>query len=416
MATMAADAPTLATGPHPNASAVRVERERVTDPVTGLPVLRYRFAGPPTLRPGMAAPAGAWRVLRVDERDGHTTLDLEAAAGAEPLDLRPSGIDDGVVEAALRTLRRARTCGAVHGDLGPQRLWRRGEHVWLEGYGVRWRDGADAETDARDLASGLLRSAGTRLSPATRARLGAILEQGDVDATAEPRSDAAPLADDAPPPAPPADAARSEVGHDDGALRLVRGPPPGARVRRGGAGMRATVTVATQEWATRIARTTASLGGEAASAGRRLAARLPPLPRASGTATWADGGLDPSLRRGLAAALLVGSLVWFGLASWTDRVGATRAVSPPPSAGHVVDVSVDPEGHPPVTLVVLASPPGSRFAPGAVIASVPSRVWLDLDGRWRFEARFGEGRSPAVDLILPFERALRFAFPHPAAP
>jgi len=409
MATMAADAPTLATGADPTAGTARVERERVTDSVTGLPVLRYRFAGPPTLRPGMAAPSGAWRVLRVDERDGHTTLDLETAAGAEPLDLRPSGIDDGVVEAALVTLGRARTCGAVHGDLGPQRLWRRGEHVWIEGYGVRWREGADAATDARDLASGLLRLAGTRLSPATRARLVAILERGDVSATAESRADAAP-------PELAAEAARSEVDHDDGERRLVRGPPPGARVRRGGAGMRAAVTVAAQEWAMRIARTTASLRGEAASAARRLAARLPPLPRAAGTATWADGGLDPSLRRGLAVALLIGSLVWFGLASWNDRVGAARPVSPPPTAGHVVDVSVDPEGQPPVTLVVLASPPGSRFAPGAVIASVPSKVWLDLDGRWRFEARFGEGRSPAVDLILPFERALRLAFPQPAAP
>jgi len=409
MATMAADAPTLATGADPAVGTARVERERVTDSVTGLPVLRYRFAGPPTLRPGMAAPSGAWRVLRVDERDGHTTLDLETAAGAEPLDLRPARIDDGVVEAALVTLGRARTCGAVHGDLGPQRLWRRGEHVWVEGYGVRWREGADAATDARDLASGLLRLAGTRLSPATRARLRAIVERGDVSATADSRSDTAQ-------PTPATEAARSEVDHDGGDRRLVRGPPPGARVRRGGAGMRAAVTVGAQEWATRIARTTASLSREAAAAARRLAARVPPLPRASDTATWADGGLDPSLRRGLAVALLVGSLVWFGLASWNGRVGATPAVSPPATAGHVVDVSVDPEGQPPVTLVVLASPPGSRFAPGAVIASVPSKVWLDLDGRWRFEARFGEGRSPAVDLILPFERALRLAFPQPAAP
>jgi hypothetical protein len=408
MATMAADAPTLATGAESTGRAERVERERVTDSVTGLPVLRYRFAGPPTLRPGMAAPAGAWRVLRAEERDGHTTLDLETAAGAEPLDLRPSRIDDGVVEAALLTLGRARACGAVHGDLGPQRLWRRGAHVWIEGYGVRWRDGADAETDARDLASGLLRLAGTRLSPATRARLEAILERGDVGATAPSGSGGAPPAQAA--------ATRSEVNHDEGERRLVRGPPPGARVRRGGAGMRAVVVVAAQEWATRIARATASLGGDAASVARRLASRLPSLPRASATAAPAEGGLDPQLRRGLAVALLVGSLVWFGLASWSDRVGATRAVTPPTVAGHVVDVSVGPEGQPPVALVVLASPPGSRFAPGSVIASVPSKVWLDLDGRWRFEARFGEGRSPAVDLILPFERAFRLAFPHPAAP
>jgi hypothetical protein len=57
--------------------------------------------------------------------------------------------------------------------------------------------------------------------------------------------------------------------------------------------------------------------------------------------------------------------------------------------GHVVDVRIDPAGLPPVSLVVVESPPGSRLPPGTVVGSVPSKVLLDRDGVWRFEARFG---------------------------
>jgi hypothetical protein len=405
MAGMAAEASTLGTDERA-AEGGSVERARITDPVTGLPVMRYRFAGPPTLRPGVASPAGAWRVLRVEERDGQTTLDLEMAAGAEPLDGRPSALDDTVVEAALATLRRARSCGAVHGDLGPQRLWRRGARVWIEGYGVRWRDDADATSDARDLAAGLLRLPGTRLSAAARARLTAILDAGDVDAVVATR--------------PPASAGTSVVPTtgiaapaDVAAPRLVRGPPPGSRVRRGGTGPLALAARVTQQWWTGATASSASFAGGLG----RFALRR----RSDGPAAIADVagepsvGLRPEVRLRLAIVLLVASFAWVGLATWSERAAAGGR---PPAAvtGHVVDVAVAPDGHPPAGLVVVASPPGSSLPAGSVIASVPGKVWLDLDGRWRFEARFGEQRSSTVELIVPFERVLQLAFPNPAAP
>jgi len=377
MASMTAEATTRTTATN-EADVARVERERVTDPVTGLPVMRYRFPGPPTLRPGMASPAGAWRVLRVEEKDGRTTLDLETVAGAERLADRPAAVDDAVVEEALATLRRARACGAVHGDLGPQRLWRRGAQVWIDGYGVRWRDDADAARDARDLAGGLLRLPGTHLSAASRARLAAILDGGDVDAVATP-----------PPPAgtgvaadPPTDAgAPPDPGEDAAAVRVVRGPPPGSLVRRGGIGVGALVARVAQQWWSGAPRS----------------------------------GLRPEVRLRLAIALLIASATWVGLASWSGRAAPSGRPSGAVS-GHVIDVTVVPPGQPPVGLVVVASPPGSSLAVGSVIASVPGKVWLDLAGRWRFEARFGERRSPAVELVVPFERALQLAFPTPAAP
>lgn len=128
---------------------------------------------------------------------------------------------------------------------------------------------------------------------------------------------------------------------------------------------------------------------------------------------WA--GLRPEVRLRLAIALVVTSWAWVGLAAWSERA-APSGRPPAEVTGQVVDVTVAPAGHPPVGLVVVASPPGSSLAVGSVIASVPGKVWLDLDGHWSFEARFGERRSPTVDLILPFERVLQLAFPSPAAP
>jgi hypothetical protein len=412
MATMTAEAPALPTDEN-DADVGRIERERVTDPVTGLPVMRYAFAGPPTLRPGTAAPVGAWRVLRVEERDGRTTLDLETVAGAEPLDRHPSAVDDAVVEAALTTLRLARACGAVHGDLGPQRLWRRGEQLWIEGYGVRWRDDADAASDARDLAAGLLQLPGTRLSPAARGRLNAILDAGDVDATAVAQSSTSaappltPAAGPAPRPGP--------VAEDAATRRVVRGPPPGSLVRRGGHGLLAAVARDAQRGWIGFTRSISALGERLAPFARRLLDRVPPTAATTAAVGEPHAGLRPEVRLRLAAALVVASGAWYLLASWSEQA-APSGRPPAGVSGHVIDVTVQPPGHPPVGLVVVASPPGSSLEAGSVIVSVPGKVWLDLDGRWSFEARFGDRRSPTVDLIVPFERELRLAFPSPAAP
>lgn len=402
MAGMTAESPTLTTATN-DADVSRVEQERVTDPVTGLPVMRYRFAGPPSLHPGMAAPAGAWRVLRVDERDGRTTLDLEMATGAEPLDDHPAAIDDAVVEAAMATLRLARACGAVHGDLGPRRVWRRGARVWIEGYGVRWRDDAAAASDARDLASGLLRLPGTRLSAAARARLAAVAAAGDVDATAATAG--TPPVAAAAPPGPAEDAATP---------RVVRGPPPGSRMRRGGTGVVALAARVAEQWWWGTSAAGAALLGRLTRSQRRLPGREPPAV-AGIAAEEAPAGLRPEVRLRLAIVLAIASAAWVGLVSWSERA-APSAHPPATLTGHVVDVTVVPAGQPPVGLVVVASPPGSSLAVGTVIASVPGKVWLDLDGRWSFEARFGERRSPTVDMIAPFERTLQLAFPSPAAP
>jgi hypothetical protein len=164
----------------PSTPLAIVAREPRQDPLTGLPLLRYRFTGSPTLRPGDPAPDGAWRVLRVESREGDTVLDLEMHAGATSAADHPASIDDDAAETAFATLAHAADLGLAHGDLGAHRLWRRGQRTWIEGYGVPWRAGATPAEDARAMADALLSTPGTRLSASLRARLEAVRDGGGL--------------------------------------------------------------------------------------------------------------------------------------------------------------------------------------------------------------------------------------------
>src|SRR6056297_3408765 len=80
-----------------NAESPAVSRDRVVDPLTGLPVLRYRGAIAPTLRPGAPTPAGAWRLLRADRSGPTWVVDLETAGTATSFAEAPELADDVAV-------------------------------------------------------------------------------------------------------------------------------------------------------------------------------------------------------------------------------------------------------------------------------------------------------------------------------
>jgi hypothetical protein len=655
-----------------------VAREPRQDPLTGLPLLRYRFTGSPTLRPGDPAPDGAWRVLRVESREGDTVLDLEMHAGATSAADHPASIDDDAAETAFATLAHAADLGLAHGDLGAHRLWRRGQRTWIEGYGVPWRAGATPAEDARAMADALLSTPGTRLSASLRARLEAVRDGGglslshgeamgasmvptgsvttderstepgppaaaptppaprdaepgahvpieaatpalatDADLPAAPAVDAVPYpvapaaaievapdvtsivatpaaarsaaeaaepkrtkstrtkakrsksatksrprseAADASavpvvPPAPaPADAAttdpnaagpkatmpppagtapveaapepvepapepveaapeptapapptdvptpqpatgpttpepaakptveppakppaeppakppaeptadpteprpisapaateavpaegprtavppltgpprspslptaapppnaaalqtaptpRAAEGSAAGAsvrtVRFVKGPPPGSRLRAG----------AVDAWPGlgRAVRAGIAASRDLVATGRRGLRFLDATgPRRSGTGGTMAGPGDGRRRAVLGVALGLSSVAWLALAT----LAPPRTVEPPLVSrvvGHVVEVAVEPAGLPPVSLVVIESPGGSRLSPGSVVGSVPSKVLLDRDGVWRFQTRFGGNQSPIVVLVTPGESTLVVPFP-----
>lgn len=409
--------------------APTVARERAVDPRTGLPVVRFVGPHAPTLQPGAPAPAGAWRVLHVQEREGTWTVELETSATARPLAEVAATVDDDDVDEVIAVLEDAERLGVIHGALALERFWRHGVGVRIEGFGVGWGVPDDPTSDRAAAARALLDLPGTAISAVGRARLATwagvaatpvAAEQAAAAAEAAAPETAAPeaaaqeaaapetsppvaTADPTPPRAPvsppmrtaearPTPTADTPPSHDARAPRpptsaaapdplpvpatFVKAPPPGARVRPGGS----------------------PLGG------------LPS--RAAAAVARAGATPDGRRRLRLGAALLVGVAL---LATLSVALQRRPAVAVPSSGAtaYVVDVQVSPGGLPPARLVVLSSPPGSRLTPGTVVGSVPRMVQLDREGTWRFEARFLERRSEPATLRLPEERTLVLVFPEP---
>jgi hypothetical protein len=368
-----------------------VARERTVDPTTGLPVIRYRGPHPPTLEPGAPRPRGAWRVLRT-RRDGDAwVVDLETSTSARGFpDLR-GAVDDDAADAVLATLEDAERLGLAHGALTAERLWRQGDRVWVEGFGVGWRPDANPEADRRDVARALLELEGTTLSRAMRDRLAALAGAATPAPVPEGPNDAPDAAPDEPsavPPLPdPAVATEPPAARASAPATFVKGPPPGAKVRPGDT-----------PW---------------------------PARRAHAAGAGPDAGGDPARRRrlGLFALLIVAVAVLATLSVALQRRPA-GPTAPLAVAAYVVDVRIEPAGLPPARLVVLESPAGSRLTPGTVVGSVPRMIQLDREGTWRFEARFLERRSAPAELELSAERrraedrTLVLVFPDPptAAP
>jgi len=130
-----------------------------------------------------------------------------------------------------------------------------------------------------------------------------------------------------------------------------------------------------------------------------------------GRTTESPPGVRQRRRTWMLAALLLGALV---LAIVTAV--ARRPVPPPTGAlgsvtSIVVDVRIEPASLPPASLVVVASPSGSRLSAGSALGTVPRRVVFDAEGTWQVEARFQNRRSEVVTFRLPDEREVVLRFP-----
>lgn len=147
-------------------------------------------------------------------------------------------------------------------------------------------------------------------------------------------------------------------------------------------------------------------------------------------ATYRTGNLDESLRaapirldvravtprrrrayRGplLLSLLLIVTVVASYLAVLSQRASRSELVGG--AVGHVVDVRIQPENLPPVSLVVSRSPTGSAYAAGTIIASVPRRVRFDANGQWTVHATFQGRRSEPLTFTVPDESVIVLNFP-----
>jgi hypothetical protein len=63
-----------------------------------------------------------------------------------------------------------------------------------------------------------------------------------------------------------------------------------------------------------------------------------------------------------------------------------------------------------VSLVVVASPPGSRHGAGTVIRTVPDKVVLDREGTWQLQGLFDGRRSAIVTIVVPRDQTVVLPF------
>lgn len=109
----------------------------------------------------------------------------------------------------------------------------------------------------------------------------------------------------------------------------------------------------------------------------------------------------------LLSALVLAGLVFFGTDSIRPATTETNN-----AASYIVSVNVTPANLPPLDLLVVSSPEGSKFRPGAVASKVPGQVVLDRLGTWQFQARFQNALSEPVTLQLPEQRNLTITMPN----
>ena len=124
-----------------------IETHEGVDPLTGLPVLVYRFSGKPA--PGLRdlESENIPGLLGVDTNDAEDDkTEVVVAYFKEYQTLEPplSLPVRTLLSDSARGLRDAAQAGVLHGDLHPGRFLASHDHVLLEGFGLPWavQDGA----------------------------------------------------------------------------------------------------------------------------------------------------------------------------------------------------------------------------------------------------------------------------------
>jgi serine/threonine protein kinase len=118
-----------------------------------------------------------------------------------------------------------------------------------------------------------------------------------------------------------------------------------------------------------------------------------------------------TLRIVMVIGLLLGALILAGLVFFR-----TDGIRPAPTetnsvASYIVSVNVEPNNLPPLDLLVVSSPEGSKFRAGSVVSKVPGQIVLDRAGTWQFQGRFQDELSETVALQLPEQYSLTIAMP-----
>lgn len=408
---------------------------RGVDPITGLPVLIYRFRGQPArglmrLDSGFVPRLLGWRD---DDGDGEGVLVVAWSSAYVPF----SGpFDNAQLLDSARALAEAAAVGVGHGSLGPDRFLLAGDSLVIEGFGLPWGGEAAAGGTADITAwAATVRKLGHSGAPGLGQLLNAA-ETGGVTTAAElhgrltdvllrslPAAGTPP--EDRPPedePAPARTVPEESPGETtdettDGTTdrttdRTTDGSPAGEPLEPAAAATPDAGGAAEETPAAAGARQDEADSGlfvpSSAFASENLLTRDHPA-GASGSGSTpvqpAQPGTERRNRRtvmiavlAILAAVLIVLLRLPGLrAPQAGPAGRTQAVT------YVIEVLVEPADLPPVNLYVVESPPESGLRPGSILGTAPRRMALD-EGTWVFEGRFQGRTSEPVTIRIPEDR------------
>ena len=430
----------------PFAASGSVRTFEGVDPLTGLPVLIYRFPARPTLAVGDLDSENIPGVL-ASAFDGEGRLVVAYSREYKPLK-GPLPVDKLLPLAlgSARALLDAAEAGVVHGDIRPERFLVAGSDLLLEGYGVVW-DAPSERYRAPELEksppspasdvyawAGALRDAlgggvPERLeqlfehclseNPEDRPSAEAIHRGLELQVESLTRAATAVYAAPAgggPRPAPAFPDEFSEPEDTEPILiRTDSGTPPQPTLTR-----RASEPEESKE-KTRTAKSTDKSMDKSEVFVRDLPpggvyragteeGSSPPAPFEAPP----DISLDDERRGGRRLILLVALLVGAAVLAVLAFLGRDAGVAAPPAAAgptYVLRVSVEPRGVANAVLLTRSSPDGSALETGDEIAYVPGRALLDAAGVWQLQARYQDQYSAPVSVRVPEEEAVTLTFP-----
>lgn len=390
-----------------------VKTYRGVDPVTGLPVLIYRFRR-----------NAARELLRLDSEFIPRLLGWRDDSGAGVLVVAWSSayvplegpLDNAQLLDSARALREAAKGGVVHGDLRRERFLQAGGSVVIEGFGVPWNEEAGEAADVAAWARSVVQL-GHAGSPGVSGLLEDALEGGVADAETLLGRLTDVLLRSA--PLPPA---RTDTPEEDSTPEVpdpLQPEPAVADAPPEPAGGRANAPEAAERQPGPAAAPDPSPDEDGlfvpsrafASETHRREPRSPATPPPAEVAaaetpqeTPAPRSVERRNRRVIMATVL--AVLGIVLAVLLRLPGLSEPAPPPTrpeNITYVIDVLVEPAELPPVNLYVVEGPPGSSLRPGSVLGTAPRRMALD-PGTWVFEGRFQGRVSEPVTITVPEDR------------
>jgi len=341
------------------------------DRATGVRLRIFRFRGAPRGAPHRIDHPNLPGIVAIEHEGDLTrvaTLDPQGYAPIETLEAAQA-------QAAADALAALHAAGIVHGGLARERLLVGPDgHLLLEGGGATWTrsDERDPETldDVRALAALLLAHA-----PDLASSLRRVLEDAAEGSGAD---DGVALAVALRAAAARATETTSAPDRTAGGT-VIKNLPPGGVYR----------------------------SGDAQGTVRKVA---PP----AGPATTAPSRSGPQLPR---SAVLLGVVALVVLAiAWTLRPGPLAPTVADDAPTYLLDVRVAPDDAPPLDIVVVTAPSDSRIEAGSGLGRAPSRIQLDVPGRWVLAGRFAGRASDPVAVRVPGTSVVTLTLPPEPAP